>query len=60
MELDKQKALEKLRAELLATMEDRMKMEIKEVEIRERVACHAEMQKQQKQFEINLKDELGN
>lgn len=59
MELDKQKALEKLKSELLAMVEDRMKSEIKDVEIRERLACQMEKERQSQEFEILLKDELG-
>ncbi|XP_050304906.1 uncharacterized protein LOC126742308 [Anthonomus grandis grandis] len=59
MESDKQKALDKYKAELLATIEDRMKSEIKDVEIRERLACHIEMEKKQEEFGVTLKEELN-
>ncbi|XP_019771879.1 uncharacterized protein LOC109545555 [Dendroctonus ponderosae] len=58
MELDKQKALEKYKSELLTVVEDRMKSEVKDVEIRERLACQMEKERQSQEFEILLKDEL--
>lgn len=59
MEIDKQRALENYKGELLAAVEDRMKLEIKDVEIRERLNCHMEMEKLQQDFELLLKEELG-
>ncbi|KAL1491541.1 hypothetical protein ABEB36_012123 [Hypothenemus hampei] len=57
-ELDKQKTLERYRNELLANLDDWMKSEIKNVEIRERLACYAEMERMQQEFELILKEEL--
>ncbi|XP_076266129.1 uncharacterized protein LOC143199892 [Rhynchophorus ferrugineus] len=58
MEEDKRQSLEKLRAELLATIDDRMRAEIKDAEIRERLNCQMEMEKRQLEFDLVLQDEL--
>ncbi|XP_060533449.1 cilia- and flagella-associated protein 45-like [Cylas formicarius] len=57
-EMEKEKALEKYRDELLKTMEETLKSTIKDVEVRERLNCSMLMERQNQEFEIKLRAEL--
>ncbi|CAH1126854.1 unnamed protein product [Ceutorhynchus assimilis] len=58
MEVEKKKSLEMYKADLIASVEDRMKCDIKDLEIKQKIACHIELQKQQQDFELYLKQQL--
>ncbi|XP_030761525.1 uncharacterized protein LOC115886491 [Sitophilus oryzae] len=58
MEEDKQQILEKMRLKLLAGAEEKLKADLKDVEIRERLLCQVEMEKRKLEFDALLKYEL--